>query len=224
MPSPFSKLFGRSPFSSLQEHMKEVVSCVNLMADTFTALEAGDRELLQKVADLVNERENRADEIKVELRKHLPKSLFLPVDRRDVLHILESQDNIADRAQDIPEMLLLRDFPFPPSLAEKVHDLVASSLAVVHRTSDVIHEMDELVETGFGGREREMVENMLIEISELENVSDLKGLDCCRLLFSLEDEIGPVSVVLWFDIIRWIGDIADHAEKVSNLIRLLLAR
>ena len=45
-----------------------------------------------------------------------------------------------------------------------------------------------------------------------------------RELFRLEESLSPVSVMLWYQIIGWIGDLADQAEKVGNRIRLLIAR
>ena len=35
--------------------------------------------------------------------------------------------------------------------------------------------------------------------------------------------MSPVSVMLWYRLIEWIGDLADHAEKVGNRLRLLIA-
>ncbi len=45
-----------------------------------------------------------------------------------------------------------------------------------------------------------------------------------RELFRLESELSPVTVMLWYQIIDWIGDVADNAEKVGNRLRLLIAR
>jgi len=45
-----------------------------------------------------------------------------------------------------------------------------------------------------------------------------------RSLLSHEDDMKPVSVIFWRDLIRMIGEIADYSEKVGNRLRLLLAR
>jgi hypothetical protein len=34
----------------------------------------------------------------------------------------------------------------------------------------------------------------------------------------------PVSVMFWYQMIVWIGDMADYAEKVGDRMRLLIAR
>ena len=34
----------------------------------------------------------------------------------------------------------------------------------------------------------------------------------------------PVSVMMWYRLIEWIGDLADYAEKVGDRLRLLIAK
>ena len=72
------------------------------------------------------EKEAEADRIKNDLRGALPKSLFMPVDRRDLLEVLQMQDSIADTAQDIAGLLIERrmeipDFMQQPMLARALH-------------------------------------------------------------------------------------------------------
>ena len=51
-----------------------------------------------------------------------------------------------------------------------------------------------------------------------------RGVGCAkkRALFAIEDDIG-VGAYYWCEIIRWIGDVADYAERAGNRIRLLIA-
>ena len=44
-----------------------------------------------------------------------------------------------------------------------------------------------------------------------------------RKIFSHEDEIDPVSLMVWRRLIHWIGDLANYSEKVGNRLRLLVA-
>lgn len=45
--------------------------------------------------------EHEADDMKHVLRHHLPKGLFMPVDRRDLLDVLMMQDAVINQAKDI---------------------------------------------------------------------------------------------------------------------------
>ena len=110
--SPLGKLFGRSPFRPIQEHMEVVHECVETVLPLFEALRDRDRAALLRHKQQICELENRSDELKNDIRSHLPKSLFMPVDRRDLLDLLNAQDSIADACQDIAELLARIDHRF----------------------------------------------------------------------------------------------------------------
>jgi predicted phosphate transport protein (TIGR00153 family) len=88
----------------------------------------------------------------------------------------------------------------------------------------IIERLDELVETGFRGPESESVIEMVEQLNKIESDTDQMGLELTRSLFAREDEMKPVSVVFWYDLINMVGALADYAEKIGNRLRLLLAR
>ena len=65
---------------------------------------------------------------------------------------------------------------------------------------------------------------MVGDLNKIESDTDEMGAALTRRLFAQEDEMSPVSVMFWYQLIQWIGDLADYAEKVGNRLRLLLAR
>jgi predicted phosphate transport protein (TIGR00153 family) len=222
--SPLMKMFRRSPLKYLQEHMRVVMECVREVPPLFDALIDGDKDQFTSIKDRIFEREAAADKIKNELRAGLPKSLFMPVDRRDLLEILQMQDSIADTAQDIAGLLLERPMDVPETLREPLVKLVRRCVDVCEQSSKIIEELDELLETGFRGREAVQVETMVDELNKAEDETDELGIDLTRRLFAQEDDMNPVSVMMWYRLIQWIGDLADYAEKVGDRLRLLTAR
>ena len=221
--SPFANIFGRSPFKPMQEHMRVVALCAQEVPTLFEAVCAGDRAQVTAVKDKIFELEEEADQIKNELRAHLPKSLMMPVDRRDLLEILNLQDSIADTAQDIAGLLVERPMEAPEALQEPLLALTRRCVDVCDKAALIIEELDELVSTGFRGRESDRVSTMVEELNEIETETDSMGLELARLLFAQEDDMKPVSVMFWYQLIQWIGNLADNAEKVGNRLRLLLA-
>ncbi len=220
----FTSLFGRSPFKPMQEHIGIVARCAAEVPNLFEALAAGDQEKVNAVKDRIYELEQEADDIKHELRAHLPKSLLLPVDRRDLLEVLDMQDSIADTAQDIAGLLYERPMEVPASLKDPLLALTRRCVDACDQAVKIIGELDELVETGFRGRESDRVTEMVDELNKIETDTDEMGTELVRRLFAQEDEMKPVSVMFWYELIQWIGDLADYAEKVGNRLRLLLAR
>ena len=222
--NPIASLFGHSPFKSLQQHMRVVVECAEEVPALFEALAAGDQEGVMGAKEKIFALENQADKVKNELRTHLPKSLFMPVDRRDLLEVLQMQDSIADTAQDIAGLLVERPMEIPEALKEPLLTLTRRCVDACRQSHKIIEELDELVETGFRGREMTAVEAMVEDLNKIEDDTDQLGLELSRRLFEREDELKPVSVMMWYQLIQWVGDLADFAEKVGDRLRLLIAR
>jgi len=99
--SYFSRIFGNSPVTPLQKHIASVIACVEQLIPYFEAVFKNDWDLAAKIQGKLASLEGEADDIKNKLRMHLPTSLFMPVDRRDILQVLDLQDLIANRAKDI---------------------------------------------------------------------------------------------------------------------------
>ena len=221
--NPLLKLFGQSPFKPMQEHMRVVVRCAAEVPGLFDALVAEDEPRIKEIRDEIFALENAADDIKNELRSHLPKSMFLPVDRRDLLEILDLQDSIADTAQDIAGMLMVRRLQVPEPIREPLTGLTERCIDACNHMAKIMEELDKLLETGFRGHESEIVLGMINELNRIETDTDRRAMELLRQLFAHEDEIGSVSIMVWLQLINWVGDLANYAEKVGNRLRLLLA-
>ena len=182
----------------------------------FRAVIAEDWAQVEQVQQDMVRLEQEADRLKKNVRMHLPKSLFLPVPRSDLLELLSVQDKVANRAKDIAGLMLGRRMRIPLPLQGQM-DASAQALRVVN-------ELNELLETGFGGRETSLVESMVEELESIENDTDRIQVEVRRELFRLESELPPVDVMFLYQIIEWIGDVADRAQRVGNRLEQLLAR
>jgi len=222
--NPMAALFGKSPFKPIQEHMRVVVDCVAEVPPLFEALVAGDQAKVEVQKDLIFAKENAADEIKNQLRGHLPKSILMPVDRRDLLEVLAMQDSIADTAQDIAGLLVERRMNVPEGMGDDLIALVNRCVDTCNQAGKIIAELEELVEVGFRGREASRVEEMMETLNQIEDETDEMGMKLTRSLFAQEDSMSAVSVMFWYQLIQWIGDLADFSEKVGDRLRLLIAR
>jgi len=146
------------------------------------------------------------------------------VDRRDLLEVLDVQDAIADTAQDIAGLLLQRSMEVPDDMQADLRTLVSRCVEACSQSHAIIGELDELLETGFRGPEATRVEEMVAKLNDIESETDDLGMALARALFQHEDTMSPVSVMFWYRLIHWIGNLADYAEKVGDRLLLLIAR
>ncbi len=215
-------LFRSSPIKPMQEHMRAAVACAVKIEELFHAMTTGDREAIARVRREIDELEHEADRIKNEIRAHLPGRLLLAMERRDMLAILDAQDDIADMAQDIAGLADQRGMTTPEGLREPMLALVTKTLETCRQAETIINELDELVEAGFKGREVTRVEEMIASLARIESDTDQLAEAASRRVFALEDELG-VSTVYWWHLVDWVSELADAAEKIGNRLRLLIA-
>jgi predicted phosphate transport protein (TIGR00153 family) len=221
--SLLGNLFGASPIRPMQKHMKVVVACAKEVLPLFEDMAEGRVEAFRTRRQAIDQLEHEADDIKNEIRSRLPRRLFMAVERRDMLEILDQQDSIADRAQDVAQLAEQRAMVIPQGLGEPLLDLVRKVIETCDLAEQVIQELGEFVAMGFSGRQAARMEEMIRALNALESETDKLEERSLRKLFSMENELG-VSTIYWHRLIIWVGRIANHAEKVGNRLRLLIAR
>lgn len=222
--NPFSNLFGKSPIKPMQEHMAVATEAATELVHFFQAVIDGDWSAAETVQQRISQLENKADDLKKQLRLHLPKSLFLPVPRTDLLELLSMQDKIANRAKDIAGIMLGRQMAIPQPLNDQVLEFINSAVSTANQALKAINELDELLEAGFTGHELKIVEQLIEELDRLEHETDKLEITLRAALFKLEAQLPPVDVMFLYRVIEWIGDLADRSQKVGSRLQLLLAR
>ncbi len=219
-----SGLFGRSPITPLQEHMYCVYRGIKHLVPLIEGMNEDNFEKVIAAQQEINKGEHDADDMKRELRTHLPKGLFMPVDRRDVLDVLLRQDIIANQAKDVASLIVGRNMQLPEAMRTLFLTYTQRCVDTVRKALDVINELDELVETGFRGLEVDLVEKMLVELGDIESETDTMQLSLRQTLFDLEKDLGPVDVIFTYRLIDWVGNVADNAERVGSRLSLMIAR
>ena len=220
----FTRLFGRSPIAPLQDHMKVSAECAGQLLSYFEAVYEEDWDKAKSVYDSIGALEQEADEMKREIRINLPKSLFLPVSRSDLLELLHNQDRIPNRAKDIAGLILGRQMSMPEPIRKVMLEYITVSVSATSFALKALEELDELVESGFSGREMDLIEKLVDSLDDVEHESDIKQIEVRSRLMSVERDLDPIDVMFMYRIIEWIGDLADDSQTVGNRMLYLIAR
>lgn len=217
-------LFASSPIRPMQDHMAKVNECASQLTDFFNALLKQDWQQAEIHRDSIRQLENEADTLKHDLRTHLPKGLFLPVARTDLLALLSKQDKIANISRDIAGLAFARKMEFPANVHQPLLELVNRSIDASKQAFKAINELDELLATGFGGREASLVSEMIEQLDSIENDTDELQRKVLNLIFEQEDDLAPVKVVFMYQVVQKIGDLADCAQQVGSRLEMTIAR
>ena len=148
----------------------------------------------------------------------------MPVERSDLLELLTQQDKIANRAKDIVGRVVGRQLVIPESLQEKFTLYLERCIDATDKAADAVNELDDLLETGFRGREVALVEKMINQLDTIEGNTDDMQVELRADLFAIEKDLNPIDVMFLYQIIEWVGDLADLAERVGARLEIMLAR
>jgi predicted phosphate transport protein (TIGR00153 family) len=220
--SIISKLFGKSPFEPLYQHMIKVKGCVDLVKPLMDAFLKGEDKKLKEMAAKIFKAEHDADLVKKDIRNNLPKSIFLPVARGDLLSFLKEQDNIADSAEDLAVLLTMRKTTVPEEFKDELKIFVERVLDTYEVAMIISSEIKILAETSFGGVEAHKVMDLVEQLKVKEWEADKAQMEAAKKMFSIEKKLDPVSVMMWMHIFNELGTLANHAENAGDRMRMML--
>lgn len=204
--------------------MRVVFSCLCLVPSMFDAMYQRDEEQLKEIADQIATLESDADQIKTTFRLNMPTSLLMPVDRKDLLSLISDQDSLADTAETISQIVTYRDMEVPEGLKALLDELLEGTMEITSDAKEMIEQLDELLEAGFGGREMNRVSAMIAGVRRAEHNIDTILHRTRRTLFSMEKDLDPVSVMFWYQIIEHVGNLSDLSENIADRILLFLSK
>ena len=161
MVNMLANIFGTSPVQPLERHMEIAYSCAKKLRPLFAAIVADDWDTALAIRGEIEALEHEADDVKKDIRLNMPKSLFMPVPREDLLELLLVQDKIANRTKDVSGVVIGRRMQIPEAIAEKFVEFVSRNVDAAKQARKSVRELDELFTAGFKGAEVELLSDMI---------------------------------------------------------------
>ncbi|MAX23116.1 MAG: TIGR00153 family protein [Phycisphaeraceae bacterium] len=219
-----ASLFGRSPFGPIQAHMSKVASCVDLTKQVIDFYLAGQFDKVAELRPRVSDAEYKADLVRDDIRNHVPKSLFMPIDRRDLLELLITQDRIAGCCERTAHLLSLTSFTIPGTLVDQLQTYVQTNMEAYKLSHLIVEQIDELIEYAFSGSEAEKVKDLVEQVARKEYEASKLGWQFLGALYSEEGELNKAQFNLLQRLIDELGMVSKLSELVANQVRMTLER
>ena len=223
MANMLANIFGASPVRPLEQHMDIVYRCAKKLRPFINAVVKRDLKRMAEVRAQIETLENEADDLKKQIRLNMPKSLFMPVPREDLLELLLVQDKIANRTRDVSGIIVGRKMKIPKEIAKRYGEFVDRNVDAVKQARKSVRELDELFTAGFKGAEVRLVSELIEELDRLETLTDEQQTELRAELFAIEKSLDPIDAVFLYQVIELTGEIADMAERVGRRLELLLS-
>jgi uncharacterized protein len=217
-------MFSKSPFKPLGSHMDKIRACVDQIEPLFKALDKKNYDEVGEISELIVKLEHEADIIKDDIRTHMRQTVFLPVDKKDFMHLLSAQDDIADAVEDLAVLLRIKNLDTPEVIKDPLSDLVNHVVKTAYKGCDLIQELEALLESSFGGAEADKVDKATQVLGTLEWEADRKQFQLAQKLFSLGNQIDAADLFLWNEVIKKLGAVADKTEQIGKTLRIFLSQ
>jgi len=117
-----------------------------------------------------------------------------------------------------------RKMSFPDVMGADLLDFVEKSKTTCAFALKVLNELDELFETGFSGKEVDLIHHLISELDQAEHENDLVQVKVRSELFKIEKSLNPIDVMFLYRVLEWIGDVADQSQTVGNRMMYIISR
>jgi predicted phosphate transport protein (TIGR00153 family) len=202
--------------------MEKCFKAARQLNDFFVAVTNEDWPRVDQMRESIVVLEHEADDLKAQIRSQLPKSMFMPVAREDLLGLVLVQDRIPNLVKDISGLVVGRKMQIPEDMKQPFLEFVTRNVDAAKKARKTIRELDELYETGFRGAEVDLVSAFISELDEIEHDTDRMQAAIRTQLFGLEPDLPPVNVMFLYRVIELVGEIGDTAERIGRRLELLI--
>lgn len=213
-----------APFEPLARHLRHARDCVDQVLPMFECVRDCNYERLKQLSEGIFTAEHEADKVKTAIRQTIPRAFALPLYRGDMLAFLHVQDELADVAEDLAVQLTIKKLQLPGELTDDVFAYLRQVLKVCHKLYQALDLLKDLNEPDFTGPKGTQVLKLVAEAEHEEWVADKLQYKLAQRLFALDDVLKATDIFLWSGIFQNLGALANHADKMAERLRRMLAR
>ena len=218
----FFSLFYESPFIKLKKHADKVKECGWMFKRAVQCYVEQDCEEFDQLTEDVAMLESQADALKRNLRNHLPRGIFMPMDKFIFLDCLREQDHVLD---DVEEALYWLSFKPMAGIPE---ELVGDFLHLIDAVIPAIEKLPEMSEQAMAyfknstEENRNKVKSIIRDVYQAEKEADHLEHELKKNAFTLLED--PVEIYHVVRLVEIVGEICDHAQNASDRVRTMIAR
>lgn len=217
-------LFAKSPFRPLNEHADKVRLTVLKMDEAVKAYTDRDSDKVEALYHEISSLEHDADNVKTTIRMHLPSNLMMPVDRTDILLFLKQQDDVANSAEIVAQLLTLKMVRMPLSVRNDLLKLESEVLTTVEEHVAAVNKIVEMLDSSFSSKSVQEIQEIINKVDTQKHNVDVIKLQVMKTIYDNEKELGPLGVYHLIELVKELGWVAGHAENASDRLRLMTSR
>ncbi|EPR32360.1 putative phosphate transport regulator [Alkalidesulfovibrio alkalitolerans DSM 16529] len=218
----FGLVAERSPMAGLLDHYGQIEAAMSLIQESLLCYIGGGRACkdFQSLKAEVDQLEEAADKIKRRIRNHLPRGLFMAVDKTLFLNYTRAQDNILDEAQDALDWLSMRTVSVPEEFRAQTLDLVDEAVKTVETLKPALESTVRLVHSDI--YDRKATKETYQAVRDQHKKVRLAKAALSRAVYESDLEFKAIYQLLHF--FDGMHSMSHNAENCADILRAMIAR
>ncbi len=217
----FARYLSRAPMLGLLEHYEPVAKGMAVIEEALGGyLAKGISRGFTVLTAELDRVEAQADKIKRSVRNHLPRSLFMAVDKTLFLNYTRGQDNILDLAQDALHWLAMRPITVPEQFRADLLDLLAKVNSTVSLLKPALTATLGLVH---GDKvDRLEAKEIFHDIRRRHLLASKAKHRLVAALYNQDTDFKDIHQLIHF--VEFLHEMSHNAEGCGDILRAMIAR
>ena len=207
------------PYRLLVEHVYTVKKCVNNLKSLGEVYSKGDFKTAKELAKKMSELEDEADNIRKEAVSKIPKSIFMPISKHNILLLLRGLDKMAHNIEYGTTLLIARDSPMSDTMAKKFLNHLNFVVGSVEALDEAVLGVYKMLKGERGKKDTAEIIAKVQEVIQNERRADEIHTEIIRYLYGCEGKKESLAIIHLLRAIEHIDKIANLAERTG--IRLV---
>ncbi len=218
----FGLVAERSPMAGLLDHYGQIEAAMSLIQESLLCYIGGGRACkdFQSLKAEVDQLEEAADKIKRRIRNHLPRGLFMAVDKTLFLNYTRAQDNILDEAQDALDWLSMRTVSVPEEFRAQTLNLVDEAVKTVETLKPALESTVKLVHSDI--YDRKATKETYQAVRDQHKKVRLAKAALSRAVYESDLEFKAIYQLL--HVFDGMHSMSHNAENCADILRAMIAR
>ncbi|MCM8761993.1 MAG: DUF47 family protein [Candidatus Omnitrophica bacterium] len=201
-------------YEMVERYLNKMLETVELFKKTVEKyFETGLSREFKEMIETTHLSESMADDIRREIELEMYEKSLIPESRGDILGLLESTDEVMNKAQSVLYQIETEKLEIPDELCEDFLKLIHNNISAFEVAIDgfriLFYNLKEV---------REKVQ----EVDKRESSSDRMERELIRKIFAGSYDTG--KKILLKDLVIEIGNISDMSEEVTDRLNIVAAK
>ncbi len=218
----FGLIAQKSPMEGLSEHYHKIAEGMTLIEEALECYLAGGTECTE-FAELIARVENledEADKVKRKIRNHLPRGLFMPVDKTLFFNYTRSQDNILDDGQEALSWLYMRSVPVSDAVSKRLTQFVPEVMKTVKLLGQALDSTIDLLDGKHFDREK--TKSCFRDLRMQHKLVFRKKNDLLGYIYNLDQDFKDLYQLIHF--VNCLNSMSHNSEFCADMLRAMIAR